>query len=95
MHEPEYRYIAGARRLIITPLYVDDDLLAHITLGAHARRWSTIRPVFEREGMPSARRSLNGLYYLPAHLQFLERREGLQNRQSVDYVEDGPEKFGP
>lgn len=30
MIEPEYRYIAGAKKLIVTPLYVDDELLAHI-----------------------------------------------------------------
>jgi hypothetical protein len=95
VNQLEYRYVAGANKLIITPLYVDDELLAHIVLGAHARRWSNIRPVFEREGMPSARRSVNRLYYLPAQLQFLQRREGLQNPQAADYAEDGPENFGP
>ena len=51
MNKAEYRYVAGAKRLIITPLYVDDELLAHILLGAHAKRWSDIRPMLEREGM--------------------------------------------
>jgi hypothetical protein len=51
VNKAEYRYVAGAKRLIITPLYVDDELLAPILLGAHAKRWSDIRPMLEREGM--------------------------------------------
>ena len=95
MIEPEYRYIAGAKKLIVTPLYVDDDLLAHIILGGYAKRWSAIRPMLEREGMPSARRALSGLYFLPAQLHFLNKREGLVDPRAVDYAEDGPENFGP
>ncbi len=95
MNEAEYRYVAGVKRLIITPLYVDDELLAHIVLGTHARRWSDIRPMLEREGMPRARRAIGGLYYLPAQLQFLQKREGLKSPRADDYADDGPETFGP
>jgi hypothetical protein len=93
--EPEYRYIAGAKKLIVTPLYVDDELLAHIILGGYAKHWSAIRPMLERDGMPTARRALAGLYFLPAQLHFLNKREGLHDPRAGAYAEDGPENFGP
>jgi hypothetical protein len=49
--------------------------------------------MLEREGLPKARRSIAGLYYLPALLQFLQKREGIS--VAYDYNEDGPENFGP
>jgi hypothetical protein len=89
----EYRVLEGTSKFIATPFYVDDDLRARIVLGDHAKRWSDIRPMLEREGLPKARRSIAGLYYLPALLQFLRKREGIS--VAYDYNEDGPENFGP
>ena len=80
----EFRVLAAAGVLIPTPLYVDDALL-----------WSSIHAMLRREGMPEPRRAMGGLYYLPAQLQFLQRREGVQNPQGGDYADDGPENFGP
>jgi hypothetical protein len=57
----EMRRVGSGEGVIITPLYVDDDLLAHIVLGEHAKRWSEIRPTLEREGMPRIRRAIGGL----------------------------------
>jgi hypothetical protein len=73
----EFRNVGGKGTVIATPLYVDDDLLSHIVLGAHADHWREVRRAFERQGMPSARSTVRGLYYLPAQLRFFDRREGL------------------
>ncbi|MBS0248378.1 MAG: hypothetical protein JSR61_17315 [Proteobacteria bacterium] len=40
------------RRLVISPLYVDDALLAQIMFGDLAKQWSAIQPMLEREGFP-------------------------------------------
>jgi hypothetical protein len=93
MRNLEYRVLEGTGRLIATPFYVDDDLRARIVLGEHAKRWPDIRPMLEREGLPKARRSIAGLYYLPALLQFFEKREAIST--GYHYHEDGPENFGP
>jgi hypothetical protein len=93
MRNVEYRVLEGTARLIATPFYVDDDLRARIVLGEHAKRWSEFRPMLEREGLPKARRSMAGLYYLPALLHFFQKREGVS--AAYDYNEDGPENFGP
>lgn len=90
----EYRVIGAGRVIVPTPLYVDDALLAHIVLGDGARDWPHIRRVFERHGMPAARATVEGLYYVPAILRFLDRREGLAAFDE-DYPEDGPDNFGP
>jgi hypothetical protein len=79
------------RRLVISPLYVDDALLAHIMFGDRAKQWLAIQPMLEREGFPEKKRAMAGLRYLPAALEFLERREGLR----AGYAEDGPERFDP
>jgi hypothetical protein len=93
MSEFSHRLIAGTNKFFVTPFYVDDDLRARIVLGEHAKRWSDIRPLLEREGLPKARRSIAGLYYLPALLQFFQKREGIS--EGYNYDEDGPENFGP
>lgn len=90
----EYRVIGAGRVIVPTPLYVDDALLAQIVLGDGARDWPHIRRVFERQGMPAARATVEGLYYVPAILKFLDRREGLVAFDE-DYPEDGPDNFGP
>jgi hypothetical protein len=90
----EYRAF-GQRGLVIpTPLYVDDALLANIVLGENARYWNEVRRTFERQGMPAARASVRHLYYVPAVLKFLDRREGLASMEQ-DYPEDGPDSFYP
>lgn len=91
----EFRVLAATGVLIPTPLYVDDELLSAIVLGEKAKQWSSIHAMLRREGMPEPRRAMGGLYYLPAQLQFLQRREGVQNPQGGDYADDGPENFGP
>ncbi|MEH2505615.1 hypothetical protein V1290_004426 [Bradyrhizobium sp. AZCC 1578] len=90
----DYRVVGGKGLIIPTPLYVDDDLLAEIAFGDKARHWREIRHVFERQGMPGPRATVRGLYYLPAFLRFLDRREGLAH-ENEDYAEDGPDAFGP
>lgn len=84
----DIRQVAGVG-VVITPLYVDATLLAQIVLGEQAKRWSEVLPALERDGMPKSRRSVGGLYYLPAQLQFFNRREG----HGHDYADDGPENF--
>ncbi|MEH2474063.1 hypothetical protein V1281_004752 [Nitrobacteraceae bacterium AZCC 2161] len=86
----DIRHLAGVG-VIVTPLYVDDALLAQIVLGEQAKRWSEVLPALERDGMPKSRRSVGGLYYLPAQLRFFDRREGVTH--GLDYADDGPENF--
>ena len=93
MREFSNRLIAGTTKLFVTPFYVDDELRAQIVLGEHAKRWPEIRPMLERDGLPKPRRSIAGLYYLPALLQFFQKREGVS--ADYHYHEDGPENFGP
>jgi hypothetical protein len=90
----EFRALGRRGVIIPTPLYVDDQLLAEIVLGENARHWRDIRRVFERQGMPTPRASVYHLHYVPAVLDFLDRREGVTSR-AVDYPEDGPDNFGP
>jgi hypothetical protein len=87
----EYR--AVSRLIVPTPLY-DDALLADIVLGENARHWGEVRRTFERQGMPAPRPSVRHLYYVPAVLKFLDRREGIA-RMDEDYPEDGPDRFSP
>ncbi|MGO3933703.1 hypothetical protein NP284_35975 [Rhodopseudomonas pseudopalustris] len=94
MGDFKIRTIPGVQKIIVTPLYVDDAVLADIVLGDRGDRWREIRGSFERQGMPSARRSVAGLYYLPALLRFFDAHEGLVAQQE-GYPEDGPDKFGP
>src|ERR1700674_3578573 len=89
MREFSNRLIAGTTKLFVTPFYVDDELRAQIVLGEHAKRWPEIRPMLERDGLPKPRRSIAGLYYLPALLQFFQKREGVS--ADYHYHEDGPE----
>jgi hypothetical protein len=49
--------------------------------------------MLERDGLPKARRSIAGLYYLPSLLQFFQKREGVS--AGSYFNEDGPENFGP
>jgi hypothetical protein len=90
----DYRSVGRAGLIIPTPLYVDDALLGDIVLGANAPYWDGIRRTFERQGMPGARPSVHHLYYLPAVIKFLDRREGIASAED-DYPEDGPDSFYP
>lgn len=90
----EYRALGRRGVIIPTPLYVDDALLGDIVLGENAHHWHDIRGVFERQGMPAPRASVHHLYYVPAVLNFLDRREGAASA-AMDYPEDGPDNFGP
>jgi len=89
----KYRFV-GANLVIPAPLYCDDRLLAEIILGENAAQWTHVRSMFERQGMPAARAAVRGLYYVPAVLKFLDRREGLATFED-DFAEDGPDHFGP
>ena len=85
----------GQRGLVIpTPLYVDDTLLADIVLGDKAQHWSEVKRGFERQGFPAARASVRHLYYVPAVIKFLDRREGIE-QMAVDFPDDGPDSFYP
>jgi len=75
----DFRAIGTSGLIVPTPLYVDDALLAKIVLGEEARNWPGVRRVFERQGMPAARSAVCGLYYVPAIVKFLDRREGLSS----------------
>jgi hypothetical protein len=88
----EYRSVGRSGLIIPTPLYVDDNLLAGIVLGENSGYWAEARRVFERQGMPARRASVHNLYYLPAVIRFLDRREGIA-RTEEDYPEDGPDEF--
>lgn len=89
----DYRLI-GNGIIIPTPLYVDGGQLAEIVLGENAQYWSEVCRMFDRQGMPQPRATVRGLYYVPAVLKFLDRREGLA-RTEEDYADDGPDNFGP
>lgn len=89
---PEFRAFILGQRLVLAPLYVDDDLLSQLVLGDKAKQWPAIRAMLEREGMPAARRAMGGLRYLPAALRFFDAREGLA-AVAADIVEDGPARF--
>ncbi|MDX3965540.1 MAG: hypothetical protein QHD01_02935 [Bradyrhizobium sp.] len=88
----EYRAIGRTGLIVPTPLYADDELVARVVLGDHANHWRDVRRVLERDGMPSPRRSVGHLYYVPAVLKFLDRREGIGSLEA-DYPEDGPDTF--
>jgi hypothetical protein len=90
----EYRVLGQRGVIIPTPLYVDDALLADIVLGEKARHWPEVRRTFERQGMPAARASVHHLYYAPAVLKFLDRREGVASMEE-DYPADGTDSFSP
>jgi hypothetical protein len=90
----KYRAMGGSGFIVPTPLYVNDGLLAEIVLGEEAHSWTDVRRVFQRQGMPAPRSTVHGLYYLPAILKFLDRREGL-TAFDEDYPDDGPDNFGP
>ncbi|EHR00180.1 hypothetical protein [Bradyrhizobium sp. WSM471] len=89
-----YRAIGQNGMIIPTPLYADDSLLAEIVLGEKASRWTEVRRAFERDGLPAPRASVCHLYYVPAVLRFLDRRESIGSVEA-DYPEDGPDMFGP
>jgi hypothetical protein len=89
----EYRAIGATGLIVATPLYGDDGLVARIVLGEQAQYWPEVRRLFERQGMPAPRTTVCGLYYVPAILKFLDRREGLATGE--DYPDDGPDGFAP
>ena len=90
----QYRVLSGQGLIIPTPLYVDDESLAEVILGDESHRWANVRSIFERQGMPTARASVRGLYYFPAVIRFLDRREGIASFDE-DYPDDGPDNLGP
>jgi hypothetical protein len=90
----KYRAVGAGAVIVPTPLYVGDELLAEIVLGDEARSWPSVRRVLQRQDMPARRSTVCGLYYLPAILKFLDRREGLA-AYDEDYPDDGPDNFGP
>ena len=90
----QYRAVGASGLIVPTPLYVGDGLLAEIVLGEKSRSWPDVRRFFQRQDMPAPRSTVCGLYYLPAILKFLDRREGLAAFDE-DYPDDGPDNFGP
>jgi hypothetical protein len=92
----ELKTLLVARKVVVAPLYVDDGMLAEIVLGERAKSWAVVRAMLQREGMPPTRRAFGGLYYLPAQLRFLDKREGIPTSpEEAGYAEDGPANFGP
>lgn len=89
----EIRRFGATAQLFETPLYGDELFAAHLVLGERAKLWNQLAPGFERDGMPQPRRSVGGLYFLPAVISYFHRREGM--KPGFDYDEDGPENFGP
>ena len=81
--------------MVLTPLYVRDEMLAEIVLGSQARLWrpELIRRL-EREGMPPPRQLLGSMRYLPAVFAFFAKREGLRSPALNTEPDDGPENFG-
>ena len=75
------------------PLYAGDEDIARLVLGRDARLWPAIVAQLEREGLPPRRALIGGLRYVPAILEFFDRREGLAERDL--YAKDGPERFDP
>jgi hypothetical protein len=87
----QYRATGGGV-IIPTPLYVDDRLLSEIVLGERMGQWRDIGASLEIDGLPQPRASVGGLYYLPAIIRFLDRREGLAP-SILDFPDDGPVRF--
>ena len=58
MDKVKLRYLCNVPELILTPLYVDDQLLGEIVLGENGKQWTAIRSMLQREGMPAPRPSL-------------------------------------
>lgn len=77
MGDFKIRTIPGVQKILVTPQYVDDAVLADIGLGDCADRRREIRGSCEGQGMPTVRRSAAGLYYLPALLRFFDAHGGL------------------
>lgn len=90
----EYRAIGPGMLIVPTPLYGNDALLSRIVLGEETDNWPSVRRMFERQGMPSPRATVGNLYYVPAVLKFLDRREGVTASDDA-YPDDGPDNFGP
>ena len=90
---PAIRALFVWPRLVLAPLYVDDELLSQLVLREKAKQWPAIRGMLEREGLPPARRAMGGLRYLPATLKFFDFREGIANTEATDFVEDRPPRF--
>lgn len=88
----EYRVVGRTGLIVPTPLYADEELVAHIVLGEHAAHWREVHRTFEREGLPSPRASVRNLFYVPAVLKFMDRREGVASMEA-GYPEDGPDRF--
>src|SRR5665213_496837 len=90
-----FRVLGPHLPMVLTPLYVRDELLAELVLGSQARLWrpELIRRL-EREGMPPPRQLLGSMRYLPAVCAFFAKREGLRSPELNTEPDDGPENFG-
>jgi hypothetical protein len=90
------RLLGSEVPIVLTPLYVRDDVLAELVFGPQAvRLWrpELIRRL-EREGLPPQRQLFGTMRYLPAVCQFFAKREGLRSPALSSEPDDGPENFG-
>ena|SRR3569832_1569676 len=86
-----FRLLRMGMQPVLTPLFAPDDVVAEVVLGERFEMWrpELVRQL-EREGLPQVRR-LTGMRYLPAVVDFFDRREGI--RRDRREPEDGPENF--
>ncbi len=73
----------------ITPLYMNDDQIGKLVLGADAKSWPDIAAALEKEGLPRID-PLTGKRYYPAVRQFLDVRNNLSDNKPMPMV-DGEE----
>ncbi len=86
-----FRLLGADMRPVLTPLFAPENIVAEVVFGERFKLWrpELVRQL-EREGLPPARR-LIGMRYLPAVIDFFDRREGF--RRGRPEPEDGPENF--
>ena len=82
--------------VLLTPLYVPEEVLAELVLGRQAGLWrpELVRQL-EREGLPPRRELLGAMRHLPSVFDFFAIREGLCSHTAGRDAPDGPENFGP
>lgn len=90
-----FRWLGAHVPVVLTPLYVRDDVLAEFILGPQSSLWrpELIRRL-EREGLPPPRQLFGTMRYLPAVFGFFAKREGLGSPTLNSEPDDGPENFG-
>lgn len=93
--EMAFRLLRPDLQVVLTPLYVPEEVLAELVLGGQAGLWrpELVRQL-EREGLPPRRQLLGTMRHLPSVFEFFATREGLRSRSAESDATDGPENFG-